>query len=745
MPATATTSPKRFSTPSSRTAGDRGARRRRRAARRGAAVGMARSAASVGRAGATSSAAVRRRRAVRAMSPRSGRAMRTRGAARGVSSRRARLSGRHAIDSRRSPPCAVRSPRPAPLARARVARRWRPSPARPGRRRRRRRSRRDVGRAARGQPHRQGLHVPADARRPRAGRDRPAPRRQRRPGRPRGGHRRPAVQDAWEGPRPPTAGAPPGPTPAVSVRPDVAGLRIVVASGERVDVVWTVPAERRPARLVVGCHIPGHWDAGHAIPVRWVDGAGAAPARSRLVSAPVVRSRSAPAGRARRRLPSLEEDRRMAYVIAEPCIDVLDMSCVSVCPVDCIHYEEGIDRKLFIDPNECIDCGACEPECPVNAIFPEESLPPEWAKFTPIDATWYTDKAAARAAVDEQKPRLSRAAGPRPGRAPVRADRSGPVPRCASSRSSRPPPRSCAPSASRTSSSAVTHECDWPPSVVGKPVVTRSVHDLAGAAVARRSTTGSRDAIHGGSSLYALDEEALGGRRARPDPDPGAVPRLRGQLPRGQRGRPPDRRRHHRRVARADLDRGHPQHDLDGRRDDRGRGRRGRARRGACASGSAPSSDGSRSGATAGHGRRGSSALEWLDPPFAVGHWVPEQIRRAGGWDLLGSDGEQGPRRRPGTRSPRSTRRCCSSCRAASTSPRPSREWARTAAAATGSPTCRRSGAARSSRSTDRPYFSRARPAGHRRHRDAGRDHGSRRLRRHRPARRLDARSPESA
>ena len=73
----------------------------------------------------------------------------------------------------------------------------------------------------------------------------------------------------------------------------------------------------------------------------------------------------------------------MAYVIAEPCIDVLDISCVSVCPVDCIHYEEGTDRKLFIDPNECIDCGACEPECPVNAIFPEESLPPEWAQLHP--------------------------------------------------------------------------------------------------------------------------------------------------------------------------------------------------------------------------------------------------------------------------------------------------------------------------------------------------------------------------
>ena len=94
----------------------------------------------------------------------------------------------------------------------------------------------------------------------------------------------------------------------------------------------------------------------------------------------------------------------MAYVIAEPCIDVLDVSCVSVCPVDCIHFEEGVDRKLMIDPNECIDCGACEPECPVNAIFPEESLPPEWAQFTQINAVWFTDKAAARAEVDALKP-----------------------------------------------------------------------------------------------------------------------------------------------------------------------------------------------------------------------------------------------------------------------------------------------------------------------------------------------------
>ncbi len=93
----------------------------------------------------------------------------------------------------------------------------------------------------------------------------------------------------------------------------------------------------------------------------------------------------------------------MTYVITEPCIGVKDASCVDVCPVDCIHATDD-DAMFFIDPDECIDCGACEPECPVNAIYPEDSLPAEWVAFTPIDATWYTDKDAARASVDEWKP-----------------------------------------------------------------------------------------------------------------------------------------------------------------------------------------------------------------------------------------------------------------------------------------------------------------------------------------------------
>jgi ferredoxin len=72
----------------------------------------------------------------------------------------------------------------------------------------------------------------------------------------------------------------------------------------------------------------------------------------------------------------------VTYIIAEPCIDIKDRSCVDVCPVDCIH-EAG--RILVIDPEECIDCGACEPECPVEAIFPEDALPEKWEPFIKIN------------------------------------------------------------------------------------------------------------------------------------------------------------------------------------------------------------------------------------------------------------------------------------------------------------------------------------------------------------------------
>ena len=76
------------------------------------------------------------------------------------------------------------------------------------------------------------------------------------------------TQDAWEVAEAAVAGAPPGPTPVVSVPPDRTGLRVVVTSGQRVDVVWTVPAGTAP--LIVGCHIPGHWAKGMQVPVRFI-------------------------------------------------------------------------------------------------------------------------------------------------------------------------------------------------------------------------------------------------------------------------------------------------------------------------------------------------------------------------------------------------------------------------------------------------------------------------------------------
>jgi NAD-dependent dihydropyrimidine dehydrogenase PreA subunit len=76
----------------------------------------------------------------------------------------------------------------------------------------------------------------------------------------------------------------------------------------------------------------------------------------------------------------------MTYIITEPCIGTTDRSCVDVCPVDCIH--EGPDQ-LFIDPEECIDCGACEPECPVEAIFPEDAVPQKWDSYIKLNYAFF--------------------------------------------------------------------------------------------------------------------------------------------------------------------------------------------------------------------------------------------------------------------------------------------------------------------------------------------------------------------
>src|SRR6516164_3500015 len=78
----------------------------------------------------------------------------------------------------------------------------------------------------------------------------------------------------------------------------------------------------------------------------------------------------------------------MTYVITEPCIDVKDKTCVDECPVDCIY--EG-ERMLYIQPDECVDCGACEPVCPVEAIYYEDDLPQASSEFAADNARFFAE------------------------------------------------------------------------------------------------------------------------------------------------------------------------------------------------------------------------------------------------------------------------------------------------------------------------------------------------------------------
>ncbi|MBN9644839.1 ferredoxin [Corynebacterium mendelii] len=76
----------------------------------------------------------------------------------------------------------------------------------------------------------------------------------------------------------------------------------------------------------------------------------------------------------------------MTYVIAQPCVDIMDKACVEECPVDCIY--EG-KRSLYIHPDECVDCGACEPVCPTEAIFYEDDVPDEWIDYNDANAAFF--------------------------------------------------------------------------------------------------------------------------------------------------------------------------------------------------------------------------------------------------------------------------------------------------------------------------------------------------------------------
>ena len=77
----------------------------------------------------------------------------------------------------------------------------------------------------------------------------------------------------------------------------------------------------------------------------------------------------------------------MTYIITQSCVDLLDRTCIEECPVDCIY--EG-ERMLYIQPDECVDCGACEPVCPVEAIFFEDDLPRELQHYHSVNVEFFT-------------------------------------------------------------------------------------------------------------------------------------------------------------------------------------------------------------------------------------------------------------------------------------------------------------------------------------------------------------------
>jgi NAD-dependent dihydropyrimidine dehydrogenase PreA subunit len=79
---------------------------------------------------------------------------------------------------------------------------------------------------------------------------------------------------------------------------------------------------------------------------------------------------------------------KVTYVIAQPCVDLKDRACVDECPVDCIY--EG-KRMLYIHPDECVDCGACEPVCPVEAIFYEDDTPEQWKDYYTANVDFFND------------------------------------------------------------------------------------------------------------------------------------------------------------------------------------------------------------------------------------------------------------------------------------------------------------------------------------------------------------------
>jgi NAD-dependent dihydropyrimidine dehydrogenase PreA subunit len=101
------------------------------------------------------------------------------------------------------------------------------------------------------------------------------------------------------------------------------------------------------------------------------------------------------------------EETSVTYTIAEPCVDIKDKACIEECPVDCIY--EGA-RMLYIHPDECVDCGACEPVCPVEAIYYEDDVPEQWSQYTQINADFFVELGspggAAKVGMTENDPQV---------------------------------------------------------------------------------------------------------------------------------------------------------------------------------------------------------------------------------------------------------------------------------------------------------------------------------------------------
>ena len=87
----------------------------------------------------------------------------------------------------------------------------------------------------------------------------------------------------------------------------------------------------------------------------------------------------------------------MTHTVCQPCYDCKYTDCVAVCPVECFYFDE---KMLYIDPNDCIDCEACVPECPVEAIFAEDDVPADQKDFIPLNA----ELAKAWKPIVERKP-----------------------------------------------------------------------------------------------------------------------------------------------------------------------------------------------------------------------------------------------------------------------------------------------------------------------------------------------------